>query len=88
MLNRRPHSNELTTECTGFHGILPFTVPDNRSPVQEYEDPGLRPPRYSVRRMIRVDKTVSRDCMPSWGRHVHWHLLLSVTIEVIPFVCA
>ena len=35
----------------GLHGILPFTVPNNRCSVQKYEDPSLRPARkkYSMR---------------------------------------
>ena len=41
VLNRRSHGNEFATECTGLHGILPFPVPDNRSLVQKYENPGL-----------------------------------------------
>ena len=36
VLNCCPHSNTLATECASLHGILPFTVPDNRSSVQEY----------------------------------------------------
>ena len=48
MLNRRPHGNKLTAKCASLHGILPLTVPDNRSSVQEYENPGLRPSCNSV----------------------------------------
>ena len=88
MLNRHPHGDELTTECTSLHGILPFTVPDNRGPVQEYENPSLRPSCYSIRCVVRINKTRGRQCAPAWRRHVNWYLLLSIAVEIIPLVCA
>ena len=48
VLNCRPHGNNLATECACLHGILPFTVPDNRNSVQEYENSSLRSSCHSV----------------------------------------
>ena len=86
VLNCRPHGNKLATQCTSLHRILPFTAPDNRSAVQEYENFGLRPLCYSVRCVDRIDKTMGSHCTLAWGQHGNWHFLLSIMVEIIPLV--
>ena len=88
MLDSRPHGDELATKCAGLHGILPFTVPDDWSSVQEYENPGLQPSCYSVRCVVRINNTMGRHCAPAWGWHVNWYLFFSIAVEIIPLICA
>ena len=74
-------SLKLAPECTRFHGVLSFAMPNDRRLVTEDKYPCLWSPRHSIAAMAGINKAMRWHWVPLRFRHVVRDGFTHITLE-------